>query len=104
VEFEEARLHLERLWVGALVTLLLAFATGALLLTWLLLVVEPAHRPAWAGALALAFGLAAALSAWRWRALARTRRPWLLDSLQTLAEDEQALRGLQGAPPPGHEA
>lgn len=91
VELEEARLHLERLWIGAIVTLFLVFISCALLLTWLLLAVDAAQRSAWAGALALAFGTAAAGSVWRWWSLARRRRPWLADSLQALRDDEQAL-------------
>ena len=102
LEFEEARRQLERLWIGAAVTLSLAAAAAALLVTWLLLRVEPPQRAALAGALALAFALAAAASAWRWHRLAQARRPWLADSLRLLAEDEAALRGASapGGPPP----
>ena len=102
LELEEARLHVERLWIGAIVTLFLVFITCALLLTWLLLAVEAAQRSTWAGALALAFAGAAAVGAWRWWHTARRRRPWLADSLQALRDDEEALRPTRANPSHDH--
>jgi len=88
---EAQRLRLARLWIAAACTLFFALVASVWLAAWLVLLCEPAWRATAAGLATAAFALAAAVGAWRWRAVDRDREPTLHQQLL------QAEAGLQRA-------
>lgn len=86
---EAQRLRLARLWIAAACTLFFALVASVWLAAWLVLLCEPAWRATAAGLATAAFALAAAVGAWRWRAIDRDPQPTVH---QQLLEMEAALQ------------
>jgi uncharacterized membrane protein YqjE len=91
-ELAEERLRLARQLMLATAALFLLGVGIVLACLWLVSVVPAEQRAALLGVLALGFVAAAALVAYRWRALARRKPPLLCATLEALHADAAALR------------
>lgn len=97
-ELEEERLRLVGLLISALTTLLLIAMSVWLCTVFLIVLLWDSHRLLTVGGLALAFVVAASVSALRWRERAASRPPFMSVTVAELQRDVAALRPSAAAP------
>ena len=97
VELEEERLRVARLILLAVLTLFLLFVATILVVAWILLLFDPAHRVTALGVIGAVFAAAGGAAAWQWKRLAAAEHSFLQATLAELRHDGGALRA-GGAP------